>query len=65
MDAEYGKCDICGKDSVLSRKEYYYDIDCECCMTAGKRHFEIVRFCSNCKPKPPRRIEVTIRPSWE
>lgn len=63
-DGEYGKCDMCGKESTLNRKYYHYDIDCECCMSPDKRHFQIVRYCESCTPKPPHRISVSMRPSW-
>lgn len=54
---EYGKCDICKKENTLSRKYYHYDIECECHLSGGKKeHFEIVRYCKDCKPKPPKEI---------
>lgn len=31
MDKEFGKCEICGKDSSLERTNFYYNIPCECC----------------------------------
>jgi len=66
-ECEYGKCDICGAtDVLLARKYYYYDVDCECCVhnkrNSREKHFEIVRYCNNCKPKPPRRISAVIKP---
>jgi len=41
-DAEYGKCECCGK-------YYHYDFDCDCCV--GPQHFEMVRHCGDSEPK--------------
>ena len=58
---EYGKCDICGKDDYLSRKYYYYNLKCDCCLSGGKEeHFELIRYCKNCKPKPPKYIKALL-----
>lgn len=59
---EYGVCDICGKSAPLDRKYYFYDIKCSCCNSADSPHFEIVRFCKNCTPVPPRRLSVVFEP---
>lgn len=59
-DIEFGKCDVCGEDKTLSRKYYYYDVKCDCCNRKDSPHFEIVRYCSNCEPKPPKRISAVI-----
>ncbi len=64
-EVEYGKCDICGKESSLSRKYYRYDIKCDCCNGIKDDHFEIVRYCSECKPKPPRVAKVIMTPNNE
>ena len=61
--SEIGYCDICHMEKPLSRKYYYYDIDCECCN--GNTHFEIVRHCKDCTPIPPRKITVYIQPMNE
>jgi hypothetical protein len=58
-EIEVGVCDICGQSSELSRKYYYYDIKCEC---HSPEHFEIVRHCSRCEPKPPEKTTVFIHP---
>lgn len=65
MDQEFGKCEICGKKSILNRKYYYYNINCECCASSEKKHFEIVRYCDNCNPKPPQKISVYVKPILE
>jgi len=62
-DVEYGKCDICGNDSSLSRKYYYYDIKCDCCNSKDDNHFEYVSYCDKCEPKPPQKISVYIQPT--
>ncbi len=58
-EAEFGKCDICRNDASLQRTYYYYDIKCDC---HSPQHFELVRHCSNCIPKPPLQTIVNIRP---
>lgn len=59
-ESEAGKCEVCGKENVgLRRKYYYYNITCECC--GGDDHFEFIRHCNDCTPKPP----IEIRPTLE
>ncbi len=60
MDIEMGYCDICHKYGQLQRKYYDYTINCNCC--GGQYHFEIVKYCSNCKPKPPEWIRAEVSP---
>ena len=64
MDIEFGKCDICGKETCLNRKYYYYDIKCEC---HSPQHFELVCYCDDCKDKvkPPTHTLVRIKPIEE
>jgi len=62
---EFGTCDICKGESHLSRKYYRYNIQCDCCNKKEDTHFEIVRFCTNCGPMPPRRITVVLEPISE
>lgn len=59
-EAEYGRCDCCGKDAPLQRQYFHYNINCDCCN--GDTHFEIVWYCSKCTPIPKNRITVTIKP---
>ena len=59
-EQEFSKCDICGQDAHVDRKYYYYDVKCECCNSKDSPHFEIVRHCANCEPKPPRRISLSL-----
>lgn len=61
---EVGRCKICGAEDVpLTRKYYYYNIQCECCGCKhdGKDvHFEFVAHCKDCEPHPPREIRVLL-----
>lgn len=61
-EIEIDYCDICHKKTQVFRKYYYYDIDCECC---GKKHFEIIRYCKDCKPEPPKYTTVILHPIEE
>ena len=61
-DIECGNCDMCNNQAPLSRKYYIYDIKCECCDGKDDDHFEIVRYCSECEPKPPKTVKVVITP---
>ena len=63
MDIEMGYCDICHKYKQLQRKYYNYNINCECC--GGQYHFEIVKYCEDCTPKPPKRILAIVDPISE
>ena len=57
-EQEYGKCDLCGKESVLARTYFDYPIKCEC---HSPRHFEMVKHCDDCVPKMPKDIKVKLR----
>ncbi len=62
-DIEVGICDVCKQERVpLSRKYYYYEVKCDCCNRKEDNHFQIVRYCSNCTPKPQPNITVHIKP---
>jgi len=55
---EFGKCDICGKETYLSRTYFRYRIGgCTCCgctLSDGtKGHFEVVHHCNKCIPHLP------------
>lgn len=54
-----GVCEMCGREKLLSRKTYFYGIKCLC---HSPEHFETVDHCVDCKPIPPSRIMVTIKP---
>lgn len=57
-----GGCDCCGKQNmILTRKYFHYDVKCDCCGGAAKNyHFEIVDHCSDCTPRAPSRIRITL-----
>lgn len=59
-DCEYGKCEICKKESNLIRTYFKYDIKCEC---HSPCHFEIVKHCKECKPVEPLETKMTIKTS--
>ena len=58
-DIEIDYCDVCHKKTQVQRQYYYYDIDCECC---GGNHFQIIRYCKDCKPEPPLWISAQVKP---
>ena len=62
-DVEVNKCDICQFVYPVQRKYYRYPVICECCNGKDDHHFEIVRYCDECEPLPPKRISVVIKPS--
>lgn len=51
MDSEFGKCEICGKESNLQRTYFHYGVECKC---HSQNRFEMVRHCANCKPEEPK-----------
>lgn len=55
-EIEFGKCEICGKEKQLRRTYYHYAIRCQC---HSPNHFELVRHCNDCEPKPPGETKVT------
>lgn len=57
-DIEYGKCDICGKETYLQRTYFRYDIKCEC---HSPNHFELFRHCDTCTPKEPKETKITLK----
>jgi len=62
-EIEIGTCTVCQKENVPVVRTYYrYDIKCDCCNGKDDDHFEIAVHCSECTPKPPRRVSVSIQP---
>lgn len=59
---EISKCDTCNTEKQVNRRYYHYKIKCNCCNGKNDNHFEIVRYCSSCEPKPPKRISVVLEP---
>lgn len=64
-EIEFGKCDICGKETELERTYFYYPIHCECCGSKDKdgqkQHFELVHHCKDCPAPMPKEIHPLIR----
>ena len=62
---EFGKCDICGKETELERTYFYYPIHCECCGSKDKdgqkQHFELVHHCKDCPAPMPKEIHPLLR----
>ena len=60
-EQEIGTCDVCLLNNTqLSRKYYYYDIECECCVG---RHFTFVRYCRSCEPEEPNETKIHMKTS--
>ena len=58
-EIEFGVCDMCNDHAEVQRKYYHYDIKCEC---HSPDHFEIVYYCKDCEPEPPKKTTITIKP---
>ena len=54
---EYGTCDVCGREANLQRKYYYFNIKCECHLP---KHFELIKYCSDCVPLRPAETTIEI-----
>jgi hypothetical protein len=57
-DAEFGTCEMCGKERNLQRTVFRYNIKCEC---HSPYHFEMVCHCSDCIPEEPEVTKVYLR----
>ena len=55
---EYGRCEVCGEEGILTRTYFRYDIKCEC---HSPNHFEIVLHHKDCVPKEPTYTKVSFR----
>ena len=60
METEVDYCDICHKKKEVTRQYYSYNIDCDCC--GGMYHFEVVKTCQDCEPRPPKWIHAKVKP---
>lgn len=56
-DIEYGTCDVCGREANLQRKYYHFNIKCEC---HSPKHFEMIKYCSDCVPLRPAETTIEI-----
>jgi hypothetical protein len=54
---EFGKCEICNKETHLKRTYFRYDIKCEC---HSPNHFELVIHCNDCVPVEPKITKISI-----
>ena len=59
-EVEFGKCEVCGKESILGRTYFHYDIKCEC---HSPYHFEMVCHCKDCVPKEPETTIIHVKTS--
>lgn len=59
---EYGVCRFCNTVGNVNRKYYRYDVKCDCCNSKNDYHFEYVKHCNSCEPKPPTKITVHLEP---
>lgn len=57
-DREEGSCSVCGEYGAVQRRYFHYDVDCDCCN--GSQHFKFLYHCSDCVPKAPTKIRITI-----
>lgn len=55
---EIGVCDLCHEQAKLVRRYYHYALNCDCCL--GGKHFELIRYCEDCKPTAPNRIRIVL-----
>lgn len=64
-EIEFGKCEICGKETALERTYFYYPIHCECCGSKDKdgqnQHFELVHHRKDCPAPMPKEIHPLLR----
>jgi hypothetical protein len=61
-EQEFSVCSMCSNNKIVARKSYYYTIDCDCCVG---NHFESVKYCVDCNPKPPKKVSILIEPLAE
>jgi hypothetical protein len=48
--SEFGRCEICKKQTYLERTYFRYNIKCEC---HSPYHFELIIHCKDCVPIEP------------
>ena len=56
-EMQFGKCDICKKQTIVESKFYHYGFKCDC---HSPEHFERVNYCKDCVPKKPPYTKVTL-----
>lgn len=57
-EMEFGTCEICGRESYLTRTSFKYDIKCEC---HSPYHFDLFIHCAACKPTKPKETKVILK----
>lgn len=57
-EIEYGKCQICGKETNLQRTYFRYKIKCEC---HSPYHFELIIHCSDCVAIEPEYTKIELK----
>lgn len=58
-EVEFGKCEVCGKETILHRTYFRYpNMKCEC---HSPHHFDLIHHCKNCVPVRPRETKVLLR----
>ena len=56
-EMQFGKCDICKKQTIVESKFYHYGFKCDC---HSPEHFERVNYCKDCVPKKPPYTKATL-----
>ena len=56
-EMQFGKCDLCKKQTIVESKFYHYGFKCDC---HSPEHFERVNYCKDCVPKKPPYTKVTL-----
>ena len=59
-ESEFGRCEVCGRETYIQRTYFRYNIKCQCC---SPNHFEIKYHCSNCTPKEPTETRILVKTS--
>lgn len=57
-EVEFGKCEICGKETTMERTYFRYRIKCEC---HSPYHFVLVIHCKDCIPEEPANTKIVIK----
>ena len=57
-ELEFGKCEVCKKESNLQRTYFKYNIKCEC---HSPIHFELVRHCKDCIAQEPKETKIILK----
>ena len=58
---EFGKCDMCKKETHLERTYFRYNIKCEC---HSPYHFELIIHCKDCIPCEPTNTNIILNTKY-